>query len=284
MSPKLNADILAIREAITKKALLGDQKVDLNHLYIVAEGFRLKRDVEFARDGDRVLAMDLFYPADPAKPVAVIGEITCDNANRMGAGSMVFCRDSLIEGAQCAGFAAAMIDHPVRPPYKGIDDPMPESRDRAEAAVAKLREQGFGKVGVIGFSRGAPFAAMLAADRTADAALVHGNRFDYLALESDDPMLARFTKAWGDPKTNADRWASHGTIPLLTKQSSPMFLNTSDAESKEYRHGLEQLDQSLTKLGVEHAYQVDNDGRGHRMTQDPKTLDAIYSFFHKHLD
>jgi hypothetical protein len=113
---------------------------------------------------------------------------------------------------------------------------------------------------------------------------VHGNRFDYLALESDDPMLARFTKAWGDPKTSADRWAGHSAIPLLSKQSSPMFLNTSDAESKEYRYGLHQLEQALTRLGVEHVYQVDNDGRGHRMSQDPKTLDAIYAFFHKHLD
>jgi hypothetical protein len=284
VAPKLNADVLAIREAISKKTLLGDQKVDLNKLYILGEGFRLKRDIEFARDGDRVLAMDLFYPADPAKPVPVLAEISCDNANRMGAGSLLFCKDTLLEGAQFAGFAAAMLDHPVKPPYKGIDDPMPESRERMKAAVAKLKEQGYPKVGAMGFSRGGPFAAMLAADRTVDAALVHGNRFDYLNLQSDDPMLARFTKAWGDPKTNPERWSSHSVLPLLTEKSSPMFLNTSDKESPEYRYGLEQLHKALVGKGVEHVYQVDNDGRGHRVTQDAKMLESIYAFFHTHLD
>ena len=283
VSPKLNADVLAIREAIVKKTLIGDQKVNTDKLYILAEGFRLKRDIEFARDGDRVLAMDLFYPADPAKPVPVLAEITCDNANRMGAASLIFCRDTLVEGAQFAGFAAAMLDHPVKAPYKGIDDPMPECRDRMNAAIAKLREQGYSKVGVIGFSRGGPFAAILAATHTVDAALVHGNRYDYLSLQDNDPMLARFTKAWGDPKTNADRWASHGAIPLITSKSSPMFLNTSDTESPEYRHGLALLDKALTANSVPHIYQVDADGRGHRMTQDPKTLADIYSFFGKHL-
>src|SRR3954470_23959956 len=102
ISPDLNADILKIRQDITGKTrtLLADQKVDANRLYILLEGFGLKRDVEFARDGKRVLAMDIFYPAKPAKKVAVLMEITCDNANRMGSGSLLFCRDTLIEGAQ----------------------------------------------------------------------------------------------------------------------------------------------------------------------------------------
>ena len=41
--------------------------------------------------------------------------------------------------------------------------------------------------------------------------------------------------------------------------------------------------QRLTKLGVDHVYQVDPDGRGHRVATDPKTLAAIYAFFHQHL-
>ena len=51
-----------------------------------------------------------------------------------------------------------------------------------------------------------------------------------------------------------------------------MFLNTSDAESKEYRDQLALFSDELTDAGVEHIYQVDADGRGHHVTTDPKTL------------
>jgi hypothetical protein len=63
-----------------------------------------------------------------------------------------------------------------------------------------------------------------------------------------------------------------------------MFLNTSDAESAEYRDGLAKFADHLKQLGIEHEYLVDKDGRGHRVSTDPKTLAAIYAFFHKHLD
>jgi hypothetical protein len=62
-----------------------------------------------------------------------------------------------------------------------------------------------------------------------------------------------------------------------------MFLNTSDAESPEYRDGLAKLDKRLTDLKVPHVYQVDTDGRGHRVSADPKTLAAIYAFFREQL-
>src|SRR5262249_12973554 len=59
VSPLLNADMLELRQEIggKKKTLLADQKIDVNHVFILIEGFRLKRDVEFARDGSRVLGM-----------------------------------------------------------------------------------------------------------------------------------------------------------------------------------------------------------------------------------
>src|SRR5204863_835787 len=156
-----------------------------------------------------------------------------------------------------------------------------------------------GKIGAIGFSRGAPMAALLAvtngrADLEGDglhrdvssavqAAMIHGNRYDYLNLRPDDPMLARFEKAWGPRQASADRWASHGAAEYLTKDAAPMFLNTSDAESPEYRDGLALLARRLEEAGVEHVYQVDTDARGHRVSTDPKTLAAVYAFFAKHL-
>jgi acetyl esterase/lipase len=232
--------------------------------------------------------MDIIYPSKPKQPVPVLMEITCDNVNRMGSASLLFCRDTLLEGGAIAGFAVAMVDHPVAPPYKGIDDPMPQSLQRMQQAVQKLRslskELGTsGKIGAIGFSRGGPFAAMLAGQGDVQAALVHGNRYDYLDLREDDPMLARFEKAWGPRASNPDRWAEHGAVRYLTRNAAPMFLNTSDTESPEYRDGLARLDQALERLGVERVYKIDADGRGHRVTTESKSLVLIYDFFRKHL-
>ena len=292
ISPDLNADILKLREAIADakhKTLLADHNVDVNHLFFLVEGFRLKRDIEFARDADRVLGMDICYPSNPTRPVPILLEITCDNVNRMGSYSLLFCHDTLLEGAQAAGFATAMVDHPVAPPYKGIDDPMPQSIERMESAVRALRafsreSKASEKIGAIGFSRGGPFAATLAAHGSVAAALIHGNRYDFMDLLPNDPMLPRFEKAWGKRDENKERWAAHGAANYLTGDCAPMFLNTSNAESPEYRDGLAKFDKWLTRLQVEHVYQVDPDGRGHRVSTDPETLAKIYHFFATHLE
>ncbi|HEY2882984.1 MAG TPA: hypothetical protein VGJ15_11135 [Pirellulales bacterium] len=289
-SPFLAADSLKLRQDLTAKrpTLLADDKIDPAQIYILVEGYRLKRAVEFVHDGDRTLAMDIAYPAKPDKPVPVLMEITCDNQDRMGSGSLIFCRDTLLDVAQAEGFAVAMVDHPVKAPYKGLDDPMPQSLERMKAAVAKLREikseiNATEKIGAIGFSRGAPFAAMLAGQGEVNAALVHGNRFDYGSLIENDPMLARFEKAWGKKSDNLDNWLKHGAVYYLTPKCAPMFLNTSNAESAEYQAGLALLDGVLTKQNVEHVYTVDQDGRGHRVTMEPSRMSEIYGFFAKKL-
>jgi hypothetical protein len=169
ISPEINADMLELRQEMggKKKTLLADDHVDPIHVFILPEGFQLKRDVEFARDGSRVLAMDIEYPSNPAEPVPTLMEITCDNTNRMSCFSLLFCHDTLFDGGAAAGFAVAMIDHPVPPPYKGIDDPMPQCIYRLKAAVRTLRWIGpqfnmSGQIGAVGFSRGGPMAALLA--------------------------------------------------------------------------------------------------------------------------
>src|SRR4051812_20163788 len=51
ISPYLNADLLKLRQEITDTkhpSLLGEYKIDVNHLFILAEGCRLARDVEFS--------------------------------------------------------------------------------------------------------------------------------------------------------------------------------------------------------------------------------------------
>jgi hypothetical protein len=307
ISPDLNADALKLRTDISKKQLLKNYEVDPAHIFILDEGCRLKRDVEFYRDGSRVLGMDIAYPSNPTKPVPVLMEFTCDNKDRMGNASLLFCHDTLVDGGMAAGFAVAMADHPVPPPYKGLDDPMSRVVYELKAAVRTLRAISpelhlNGQIGVIGFSRGGPMAAILAvsngrADLEGDgpnagvssdvqAALIHGNRYDYLKLGDDDPMLKRFEKAWGPRDANEQKWAEHGAsyyLPSDSRRIAPMFLNTSDAESKEYQLGLKQFDERLTELHVGQVYQVDKDGRGHRVSTDPKTLASIYGFFTQHL-
>jgi acetyl esterase/lipase len=191
---------------------------------------------------------------------------------------------------------------------------MPQLVHRLKAAVRTLRATGQGlglngKIGAIGFSRGSNMAALLAttggrADLEREdgrahpdvssriqAAMIHGGRFDYTRLRADDPMLARFEKAWGTREANAERWASHGAAHYLTKGDDaphdavpPMFLNTSDAESVEFRDQLAGFADRLKEANVPHVYTQDADGRGHRVSTDPKTLSDVYAFFAKHLN
>jgi hypothetical protein len=115
--------------------------------------------------------------------------------------------------------------------------------------------------------------------------MAHGGRFDFTHLRDDDPMLARYAKAWGPRETSGDRWAAHGALHYLGKgePAAPMFLNTSNAESPEFRDGLALLAKRLKEAGVECVYSEDADGRGHRVSTDSKTLAAAYAFFAKHL-
>src|SRR5205085_10549055 len=114
-------------------------------------------------------------------------------------------------------------------------------------------------IGVIGFSRGGPMAALLAATNgrmdlegdvgdhdpssAVQAALIHGNYYDYADLAPTDRMYPRFEKAWGKREADPKKWAAHGAMFYLTKDAPPMFLDTSDAESPELRAGLAKPDQ-----------------------------------------
>jgi hypothetical protein len=286
-SPGVSGRIFDLRRSVCDakaRTFAPDVSIDVNRVFIVPPGVMIRQDVEFARDDERVLSMDVIYPMSPASPVPTLMEITCDNVNRMGGFSLLYCQDTLIENALIRGWSAAMIDHPVRPPYKGIDDPMPQSLDRARAAVTTLRGMAGelnidGAIVAAGFSRGGPFAAMLASTGDVEAALVHGNRFDFARLAGDDPMWARFEKAWGPVEANRERWLIHGAVHHLTDACSPMVLNTSDTESKEYREGLKHLHEALTARKIEHLYHVDVDGRGHKVTLDDRRMDEMFAFF-----
>lgn len=282
------ADILKLRRELPGASPvlpLPDLQLDPARFFILPAGYELRTDVPFAVDGDRLLQMDIAFPAEAETRYPLLIEFSCDNVHRMGSASLLFCHDTLLETSALYGFAVAMADHPVRPPFKGIDGPMPASLEWARSAVTTARSLSSeiplsGRVGVMGFSRGATYAAMLACGGDVDAALVHGNRFDYLNLRIDDPMRQRFEQAWGPLPANERVWASRSAITYLNAdRAAPMFLSTSDTESPEYRHGLEQLRQHLADAGVRHVHRVDPDGRGHRVTTDPDRLAEIFEFF-----
>ena len=55
------------------------------------------------------------------------------------------------------------------------------------------------------------------------AAMIHGNRYDYLRLRDDDPMLGRFEMAWGKRDANERRWAEHGAAHYLARDAAPVL-------------------------------------------------------------
>lgn len=296
----LTRDLLKLRSDIKEKKLLLDPAIDIDWIWIVPEGVAVKRDVTFYATDQKTWQLDIAYPVDAKSSPGTLLEITCDNASRMGNVSLVYCRDTLLEGGLLRGFAAVMIDHPVPAPYKGLDDPMPELIHRLKSAVRTVRAHATAtlgisdRIGAIGFSRGGPMAAFLAVTNgraefdvggehpaissDVQAAFVHGNRYDYSKLRADDPMLARFEKAWGPREQNADRWLAHGAVHYLRDSAAPIYLSTSDTESAEYRQGLADLREALFNRSLDHVYAEDQDGRGHTVTTDSERLDAIYTF------
>src|SRR5450756_55156 len=154
--PFLNRDLGKLRDDIRAKKLLASFQLDPAHIFIVPSGCRLKRDVLYYADTNRPLSLDIVYPSRPRQPVGALIEFSCDNVSRMGNTSLSICSDTILDAAVTEGFAGAMADHPVAPPYKGLDA-MPDCAWRIKAAVRTLRAEGTklglsGKIVPIGFS------------------------------------------------------------------------------------------------------------------------------------
>ena len=150
----------------------------------------------------------------------------------MGNTSLSICSDTILDAAATEGFAVAMADHPVAPPYKGLDA-MPDCAWRIKAAVRTLRAEGSKlglseKIAAIGFSRGSGMALMLATTEgnatfeghgekpgvssAVQGAVVMSGRFTYLDLLPDDHMIPRYDKAWGPRTNHLDIWRQAGAL------------------------------------------------------------------------
>jgi pectinesterase len=302
--PFLNRDLGKLRDDIRAKKFLGESKLDDARIYILPAGHRLKRDVVFAREGERTLAMDIIYPSKPEQPVGALIEFSCDNQNRFGNSSLSICSDTMLDAFATEGFAVAMADHPVAAPYKGLD-PMPDCARKLKAAVRTLRAEGAalglnGKIAPVGFSRGSGMALMLATtagmaefegfgEHTNTSSVVQGavvmsGRFTYLDLLPDDKMLPRYANAWGEREASRDVWRRHGALDYLTNPTLPLFLTINCTEGADALHQMEMLRKRLKSLQNDFIFKLDNERRGHKVTLDPEILSTMSDYLKQQLN
>jgi hypothetical protein len=303
--PFINRDLARLREDVRAKKVLKDFNVDGAHIFIVPEGCRLKRDVVFYSDTNRVLAMDIIYPSQPKRAVGTVLEFSCDNKDRYGNFSLTFCSDTMMDAFATAGFAVAMADHPVAPPYKGLDA-MPDSAWKIKAAVRTLRVEGEklglnGKIVPVGFSRGSGMALMLVTtaglaefedhgentgvSSDVQGAVVMSGRFTYLDLLPDDKMVPRYNVAWGDRENHLDVWRKHGALDYLSGAAKvPLFLTINCTESPDALHQMEVLRKRLEASGSKFEFHMDNEPRGHKVTLVPEILEAMRDYVRRQLD
>lgn len=301
--PHVNRDLAALRAQLHRREWLGDRTLDAARIFIVPAGYRLKRDVVFARAGARTLAMDILYPSRPAQPVGTLLEFSCDNARRMGNYSLQFCTDTLLEGAATEGFAVAMADHPVAAPYQGLD-PMPLSAQLTKAAVRTLRAERMtlpidGRIVPVGFSRGSGMALMLVTTQgrtefetigehrdvpsDVQGAVVLSGRFTYLDLRANDKMIPRYERVWGARATHRDTWRAHGALDYLTAPTVPLFLSINVTESPDALHQMDVLRRRLDELRSPWVYVPESQPRGHCVPLTPEVLDPLLSYLRARL-
>jgi hypothetical protein len=270
----------------------------------VPEGCRLKRDVLYDSDTKRPLSLDIIYPSQPKQPIGALIEFSCDNVSRMGNTSLSICSDTVLDAAATEGFAVAMADHPVAPPYKGLDA-MPDCALRIKAAVRTLRAEGAklglnGKIVPIGFSRGSGMALMLVTTRgmkefenhgenpgvssDVQGAVVMSGRFTYLDLLPDDHMIPRYEKIWGARTNNLDLWRQQGALDYLTNAAMPLFLSINCSEAPDALHQMTALRKRLAELGSDEIFLMDREPRGHKVTLDPEILDAMNNYLKHQLN
>jgi hypothetical protein len=302
--PFINRDLGKLRDDLRAKKLLAQYKLDDAHIFIVPEGCRLKRDVLYDSDTKRPLSLDIIYPSQPKQPVGALIEFSCDNVSRMGNTSLSICSDTVLDAAATEGFAVAMADHPVAPPYKGLDA-MPDCALRIKAAVRTLRAEGAklglnGKIVPIGFSRGSGMALMLVTTRgmkefenhgenpgvssDVQGAVVMSGRFTYLDLLPDDHMIPRYEKIWGARTNNLDLWRQQGALDYLTNAAMPLFLSINCSEAPDALHQMTALRKRLAELGSDEIFLMDREPRGHKVTLDPEILDAMNNYLKHQLN
>jgi len=142
VTPTINADIIAINDAIGAGSFCGLTTCSLYKSYVLFEGYRILRDVSYFKDDPTVynvdthytdgdsLHMDIIYPANTSVTVPVVLSFSYSNSypnydgtalkltdvykdQRMNlAYTLAGFNDSFLEGAPANGIAWAIADHP----------------------------------------------------------------------------------------------------------------------------------------------------------------------------
>jgi hypothetical protein len=203
ISTNINADIIAINDAIYAGSFCGTSNCSKYRSYVLFEGYRIARDVAYFLDDPTVynystaytsgdsLRMDIIYPANASEPVPVALSFSYSNSyfgaanmnQRLNLGNtLAGFNDSFLEGAPANGIAWAIADHPKYctwgggKPTGGANDTYksyevnPDAARKVKSAVRTLRAKGVnlglsGKIGIYGFSRGSDAGSMAIGDR-----------------------------------------------------------------------------------------------------------------------
>ncbi len=205
VSPTINADIIAINDAIAAGSFCGLSNCSKYRSYVLFEGYRIARDVSYFKDDPTIynysssytvgdsLRMDIIYPANASVTVPVILSFSYSNSypgdaninQRLNLGnSLAGFNDSFQEGAPANGIAWAIADHPKYCPWGngkpagatnnkayGSYETNPDAAQKVKSAVRTLRALGAGmglsgKIGIYGFSRGSTAGSMAVGDRS----------------------------------------------------------------------------------------------------------------------
>jgi hypothetical protein len=205
VSPKINADIITINDAINNGSFCGYTNCSKYRSYVLFEGYRIQRDVSYFKDdptiynypanytvGDSIF-MDIIYPANASVTVPVVLSFSYSNSwggsetykhQRLNLGNtLAGFDDTFLEGAPANGIAWAIADHPKYcdwgqgKPVGGANkaygsfEVNPDAAQKVKSAVRTLRARGAslglsGKIGIYGFSRGSDAGSMAIGDRS----------------------------------------------------------------------------------------------------------------------
>lgn len=210
----------------------------------LSEAVSVYRDVEFARYGERGLALDLYVPRTATGPVPCIvviagGGFRPQQQQRFGETARAFAE---------AGFAAASISYRGRP-----DNPFPAAVHDAKAAVrfVRARATDFGidpaRIGAFGQSAGGHLAAMLAVtdekelegegghgdtSSAVQAAVAFAGVFDFIErfretnTAENKPEKRQTNGEWiGEPYSpESPRWRLASPFHHVTPGDAPMLL------------------------------------------------------------
>lgn len=200
VAPYLNMDIIAINDALNAGSFCGTSNISPIRAYVLFEGYRIQRDVEYYVDNPKVynspagysvgdkMYMDIAYPANPKREVPTVLSFSYSNSfhgkehQRMYLGyTLSMFDDTIQEGLPAIGIAWAIADHPKYcdwgkgKPANGVEkdygaiEVNPDAAKKVKSAIRTLRhfgnEVGLGSdVAVYGFSRGSTAASLAIGD------------------------------------------------------------------------------------------------------------------------